>query len=198
MESNRVIQALKVLQEAGREDLIREGVLEQAWRVDVVVQGEVDLPVVSVVRGSGARFLRRSGASLRQRVAAAGRGAVVDMAFQARGRQAGRGTRAHAHVSVFINAHQIAVSASGWRGALDVRARAAKRGRAHKRGMQQAPLALESGGECCEPLLEESPLGGAANMAAPSKGIISGIVGGIRSPFVQEQGDIEWQGVRTS
>ncbi|KAJ1107403.1 hypothetical protein NDU88_004793 [Pleurodeles waltl] len=68
------------------------------------------------------------------------------------------------------------------------------RARSNKRGVQQAPLALESGGECCEPLLEESPLGGAANMATPSKGIISGIVGGIRSPFEQEQGDIEWQG----
>ncbi|KAJ1166718.1 hypothetical protein NDU88_007115 [Pleurodeles waltl] len=31
MEINPVVQALKVLQEAGREDLIREGVLEQAW-----------------------------------------------------------------------------------------------------------------------------------------------------------------------
>ncbi|KAJ1162487.1 hypothetical protein NDU88_002955 [Pleurodeles waltl] len=31
MEINTVVQALKVLQEAGREDLIREGVLEQAW-----------------------------------------------------------------------------------------------------------------------------------------------------------------------
>ncbi|KAJ1118090.1 hypothetical protein NDU88_006285 [Pleurodeles waltl] len=109
MESSKVVQALKVLQEAGREDLIREGVLEQAWeglkrpkrssaervsaavlactsseaspkrfkkfksksvsgrkvlvspeRVDAVVQGEVDLPVVSVARGSGARFPRRA------------------------------------------------------------------------------------------------------------------------------------------
>ncbi|KAJ1187349.1 hypothetical protein NDU88_004125 [Pleurodeles waltl] len=31
MEINAVVQALMVLQEAGREDLIREGVLEQAW-----------------------------------------------------------------------------------------------------------------------------------------------------------------------
>ncbi|KAJ1149711.1 hypothetical protein NDU88_002516 [Pleurodeles waltl] len=79
-------------------------------------------------------------------------------------------------------------------GAFDVCARVAKRARAHKRGVQQAPLALESGGECCEPPLEESTLGGAANMAAPSKEIISGIVGGSRSPFVQGQGDIEFQG----
>ncbi|KAJ1192100.1 hypothetical protein NDU88_001412 [Pleurodeles waltl] len=31
MEINKVVQALKVLQEAGREDLIKEGFLEQAW-----------------------------------------------------------------------------------------------------------------------------------------------------------------------
>ncbi|KAJ1107996.1 hypothetical protein NDU88_005381 [Pleurodeles waltl] len=31
MELNKVVQALKVLQDEGREDLIREGVLEQAW-----------------------------------------------------------------------------------------------------------------------------------------------------------------------
>ncbi|KAJ1202851.1 hypothetical protein NDU88_006646 [Pleurodeles waltl] len=31
MEPNKVVQALKVLQDEGREDLLREGVLEQAW-----------------------------------------------------------------------------------------------------------------------------------------------------------------------
>ncbi|KAJ1208211.1 hypothetical protein NDU88_003597 [Pleurodeles waltl] len=31
MEPNKVVQALKVLQEEGREDLLIEGVLEQAW-----------------------------------------------------------------------------------------------------------------------------------------------------------------------
>ncbi|KAJ1157742.1 hypothetical protein NDU88_010442 [Pleurodeles waltl] len=71
-----------------------------------------------------------------------------------------------------------------------------KRARVHKRGVQQAPLALESSGECCEPQLEESSLGGAANMATPSKEIVTGIVGGNRSPFEHGQGDIELQGVQ--
>ncbi|KAJ1191640.1 hypothetical protein NDU88_000956 [Pleurodeles waltl] len=31
MEPNKVVQALKVLQDEGREDLIKEGVLEEAW-----------------------------------------------------------------------------------------------------------------------------------------------------------------------
>ncbi|KAJ1157743.1 hypothetical protein NDU88_010443 [Pleurodeles waltl] len=142
MEANRVIQALKVLQEAGRGDFIREGVLEQAWvglkrpkrslaervsaavlvckspdaspkkfkkiksksvggrkvsvspeheRIEVEEYCTLGLPAVSLVLGSGARFPRRSGASLRQRVAAAGKGAVGDIACQAGGRQAMRG-----------------------------------------------------------------------------------------------------------
>ncbi|KAJ1115725.1 hypothetical protein NDU88_003947 [Pleurodeles waltl] len=31
METNKVVEALRILQQEGREDLIREGVLEQAW-----------------------------------------------------------------------------------------------------------------------------------------------------------------------
>ncbi|KAJ1149447.1 hypothetical protein NDU88_002257 [Pleurodeles waltl] len=31
MEPSKVVQALKVLQDEGREDLIKDGVLEQAW-----------------------------------------------------------------------------------------------------------------------------------------------------------------------
>ncbi|KAJ1117022.1 hypothetical protein NDU88_005223 [Pleurodeles waltl] len=31
METNKVVEALRILQQKGREDLIREGVLEQAW-----------------------------------------------------------------------------------------------------------------------------------------------------------------------
>ncbi|KAJ1202346.1 hypothetical protein NDU88_006146 [Pleurodeles waltl] len=44
-----------------------------------------------------------------------------------------------------------------------------KRARAHKGLVQQAPLALESGGDSGTALFEERPLGGAANMAAPSE-----------------------------
>ncbi|KAJ1190378.1 hypothetical protein NDU88_007116 [Pleurodeles waltl] len=68
-------------------------------------------------------------------------------------------------------------SSGGQMGAFKVIARAAKRTRAHKRGLQQAPLALESDGERCKPLLEEGTLGGSANMAAPSmESAFSGLV----------------------
>ncbi|KAJ1090381.1 hypothetical protein NDU88_003514 [Pleurodeles waltl] len=128
MESNSVVQALRVLQEAGREDLIKEGVLEQAWvglkrpkrssaervsaavlackspdspkkfqkfktksvagskvsvspeRLDLIEEIPVQLPGASGVRGGGTRLLRRSGSSLRQRVAAAGRGSSAELA----------------------------------------------------------------------------------------------------------------------
>ncbi|KAJ1202565.1 hypothetical protein NDU88_006363 [Pleurodeles waltl] len=147
MEANKVVQALKVLQEAGREDLIKEGVLEQAWvrlkrpkrpsadRVSAAVlackspeaspkkckkfraksfagrkvsvspereREEVEalyiegLPGVSSGRGSEARFPRRSGASLRQRVAAAGRGAISLQAQGGAGQTLVRGFRVRA------------------------------------------------------------------------------------------------------
>ncbi|KAJ1165866.1 hypothetical protein NDU88_006283 [Pleurodeles waltl] len=65
--------------------------------------------------------------------------------------------------------------------------------RAHKRGLQQAPLALESGGECCVPGLEERPLGGAANMAAPSEKSVPGLVGVNRLQLEDGQRDVVGQ-----
>ncbi|KAJ1155380.1 hypothetical protein NDU88_008110 [Pleurodeles waltl] len=61
------------------------------------------------------------------------------------------------------------MSACGQLGELVVHAGVSKRARAHKGAAQQAPLAVESGGERCASVLEERKLGGAANMAAPSE-----------------------------
>ncbi|KAJ1190309.1 hypothetical protein NDU88_007047 [Pleurodeles waltl] len=214
MESNSVVQALRVLQEAGREDLIKEGVLEQAWvglkrpkrssaeRVSAAIlarrspetspgkfrkfkaksvagrkvsvsperfEGEeqvaADLPLICTVRGGDARFSRRSGALLRQRVAAVGRGSSTELAVRYRCQGVARGVRTHLLSETRVS--RGTVSSGGQKGAFTVSARAAKCVRAHKKGLQQAPLALESGGERCEPILEEGTLGGAANMAAP-------------------------------
>ncbi|KAJ1217458.1 hypothetical protein NDU88_005052 [Pleurodeles waltl] len=127
------------------------------------------------VRGSGVRFPNRSGASLRQRVAAAGRGAVVVKAGQVVGRPLVRGARAHAKLQARLP--PAAVSACGQLRAFDAHAGAVKRARANKRGAQQTPLALGSSGECCVPGVEERPVGGAANMAAPSGKSVPGLVG---------------------
>ncbi|KAJ1156759.1 hypothetical protein NDU88_009476 [Pleurodeles waltl] len=185
MVVNKVVQALKVLQEAGREDLIKDGVLEQAWvglkrpkrssaervsaavfackspeaspkrfkkcktksisgsEVSVSPEREcaeveelqlVDLPGVASVRGSGARFPRRSGASLRQRVAASGRGAVMVKAGRVAGWPLVRGARARAQFQARLP--QAAVNACGQLGEFDVHACIFKRARAHKRAVQ--------------------------------------------------------------
>ncbi|KAJ1127244.1 hypothetical protein NDU88_005647 [Pleurodeles waltl] len=141
MAANSVVQALKVLQEAGREDLIKEGVLEQVWvglkrpkrssaervtaavlactspespkkcrkfkvksvagrkvsvspeRLEGMEQGLLSFPGVSGMRGGGVHFIRRTGSSLRQRVAALGRGSSINMAAGAgRGKAASVGS----------------------------------------------------------------------------------------------------------
>ncbi|KAJ1109023.1 hypothetical protein NDU88_006392 [Pleurodeles waltl] len=202
MAANSVAQALRVLQEAGREDLIKEGVLEQAWvglkrpkrssadRVSAVVlactspespkkfrkfrkksvadrkvsispdcsdlieEGTFQLPRASGVRRGGARLLRRSGSSLRQRVAALGRGSSLDMSAGI-----GRGK-----VASGFEAH------------------------APRKAAKQAPLALESGGERGTVLSEESTLGGAAKMAAPLGGAVFGSVEQNNVDLGDEQG----------
>ncbi|KAJ1172409.1 hypothetical protein NDU88_004256 [Pleurodeles waltl] len=207
MAANSVVQALKVLQDAGREDLIKEGVLEQAWvglkrpkrssaeRVTAAVlactspktpkkfkkfkvksvagrkvsvspersegmeQGLLSLPDM---RGGGARLTWRTGSSLRQRVAAMGRGSSINMVPGA-----GRGKAA----SVVISRSQGAMSAVPSRGqmvACAAAARAYKHAPALQKAAKQAPLAVESGGERGEEQFEKRRLGGAAKMAAPS------------------------------
>ncbi|KAJ1100641.1 hypothetical protein NDU88_005722 [Pleurodeles waltl] len=219
MEVNKVVQALKVLQEAGREDLIKDGVLEQAWvglrrpkrsssdrvsaavlackfsaaspkkcrkfksksvagrkvlispdyeREESRVSSVGGLPGVSAVRRGAARFARRSGSSFQQRVAAAGRGAVVTSAVGGVGKPLGRGSRARSWAGG--RRPQAAMSTCGQMGESVARARTrfSKGARAHKDLVPQAPLTLESGGEHGNAPFEERRLGGAANMAAPS------------------------------
>ncbi|KAJ1213945.1 hypothetical protein NDU88_001574 [Pleurodeles waltl] len=83
------------------------------------------------------------------------------------------------------------VSSGGQTGAFTGSAHAAKRVRAHKKGLQQAPLVLESGGEHCKPILEEGTLGGAANIATPSIDVFSSDMGGSRCYCVHGQGGAE-------
>ncbi|KAJ1106714.1 hypothetical protein NDU88_004114 [Pleurodeles waltl] len=145
--SNWVIEALKVLQEEGREDLLQQGMLEQEWvglkrpkrassegvaaavmacssplssskkfkqksvmgrkytesggdfALEKCLAGS-DSPwrIVGARRG-GTRFVRRAGASIRQRVASRGRGAAELCAVAAVGRM-GAEARVHAPVSL--------------------------------------------------------------------------------------------------
>ncbi|KAJ1204859.1 hypothetical protein NDU88_000297 [Pleurodeles waltl] len=193
MEPNKVVQALRVLQEEGREDLIKKGVLEHArvglkrpkrssaegvtaailactspekspkkfWKfksksvsgrkvsvstelLEHVEQSLIELPVVRPIRRGGVRVSRRSGASLRQRVAAVGRGSLPAFAVQSGCQEVACSVTMRALSRQC--APQGAVSLGDRMGVLAVSARAAKHMRALKNGSQQAPLAVESGG----------------------------------------------------
>ncbi|KAJ1166846.1 hypothetical protein NDU88_007242 [Pleurodeles waltl] len=182
MEAKKVVQALKVLQEAGREDLIKEGVLEQALvglkrpkrssadrreREELKESSLDGLPGVSAIRGIGAHFPRRSGASLRQHVAAAGRGAVSALVQGRAGQTLVRGFRARALCKA--RRPQAAMSTCGQMGKTVAHASVSKCARAEKGPVQQAPLAMESGGDRSTSFFEKRKLGGAANMAAPTE-----------------------------
>ncbi|KAJ1144206.1 hypothetical protein NDU88_010508 [Pleurodeles waltl] len=218
MEINKVVQALKVLQEAGREELNKEGVLEQAWvglrrpkrsssdrvsaavlackspvaspkkcrkckvksvagrkvsispdhdRVEARAGAEGCLPCVSAVRRGAARSARRYGSLFLQRVAAAGRGAVVVSDGCGAGRTMGRSPRARSGAGV--RRLQVAMCTCGQMGEGVARASCSKSARAHQVLVPQAPLALESGGENGNQPFEERQLGGATIMAAPSE-----------------------------
>ncbi|KAJ1098671.1 hypothetical protein NDU88_003778 [Pleurodeles waltl] len=204
MAANSVVQALKVLQEAGRKDLIKVGVLEQAWvelkrpkrssaeRVTAAVlectspespkkfrkykvksvagrkvsvspersegmeQGLLSLPGVSGMRGGGARLIRRTGSSLRQRVVALGRGSSINMAAGA-----GQGKAASGGSACLRSATSV-VPSGGRMVACGASACTLQK------AAQQAPLALESGGVRGDEHFEERPLGRAAKKAAPS------------------------------
>ncbi|KAJ1204373.1 hypothetical protein NDU88_008151 [Pleurodeles waltl] len=137
------------------------------------------------VRGGGARLLRRSGSSLRQRVAAAGRGSFAELAVRPGRHEVACGVQARAPTGICADAG--AASYVSQKRACGVGARAFKRACAHKTALQQAPLSLESSGERGDAALEESTLGGAANMAAPSREIASSSIGTCAENFAVRQ-----------
>ncbi|KAJ1137471.1 hypothetical protein NDU88_003869 [Pleurodeles waltl] len=94
-------------------------------------------------------------------MAALGRGSSINMAAGAGlGKAASKGNARLQSAS--------AVPSGGRMGACGVSAHARKPARVPRKAAQQAPLALESGGERGDEHFKERPLGGAAKMAAPS------------------------------
>ncbi|KAJ1098683.1 hypothetical protein NDU88_003790 [Pleurodeles waltl] len=114
------------------------------------------------MRGGGARVTRRTGSFLRQRVAAMRRGSSVAMVPGAVGGETAKERKSRSQSAMGV------VHPGGRMVACGVSARAYKRARIVRKVSKQAPLALESDGEREEEQCEESPLGGAAKMAAPS------------------------------
>ncbi|KAJ1159839.1 hypothetical protein NDU88_000343 [Pleurodeles waltl] len=182
MEPNRVVQALKVLHDEGREDLLKEGILEQAWvgikrpkRLSADGVSAAVAACTSPVKQSKKKFKMKSvGGRKLSRSPQSGdeplssmQAAAVGVAGKRRGvcrfprrqgvslaRRVAAGGRGAASVG--------AVRTTGRKGARAVFAHA----RVIRRS-QRAPSPVETGGEREGSSLEERALGGARKMAAP-------------------------------
>ncbi|KAJ1192117.1 hypothetical protein NDU88_001429 [Pleurodeles waltl] len=187
MEPNKVVQALKVLQDEGREDLIKEGVPEEAWvglrRPKRLSSGGV-MAVVIACSSPQKKFKKIKNKSAEGRKVTRSPELLQEVLPQAsglnepivvRGRGAGRCSR-HSGVSL---ARRVAAGGrgAGHRGAVAVvQQQGTRRVEAHVRGVargrlfsKQAQSPRESGAELNSPILEEGTLGGAFKMAATSE-----------------------------
>ncbi|KAJ1101297.1 hypothetical protein NDU88_006368 [Pleurodeles waltl] len=182
MEPNRVVQALKVLHDEGREDLLKEGILEQAWvgikRPKRLSADGVSAAVAACtspvklskkkfkMKSVGGRKLSRSPQSGDEPLSSM-QAAAVGVAGKRRG------------VCRFPRRQGVSLArrvAAGGRGAASVGAvrttsrKGARAVFAHARVIrrsQRAPSPVETGGEREGSSLEERALGGARKMAAP-------------------------------
>ncbi|KAJ1191185.1 hypothetical protein NDU88_000501 [Pleurodeles waltl] len=186
MEPNRVVQALKTLRDEGREDLIKDGVLEEAWvglkRPKRLSSEGVSAAVVacSSPRGKSKKFTHKSTEGRKVTRSPEGLGVVLpaasrsleDMAPRRKG--AGRGARR----SGMSLAQRVAAGERGVgrigavasvkkQGAqrLSACASEAERGR---RAAKQAQLQLENTSAHRTAIFEERRLRGTFKMAAPS------------------------------
>ncbi|KAJ1088395.1 hypothetical protein NDU88_001552 [Pleurodeles waltl] len=196
METNKVVEVLRILQQEGMEDLIREGVLEQAWvglrrpkRSSAEGESAAILacasPDGSPKKGKKFRVKsiagRKLSASPERRLLgnqlrvdlpgdrAVRRGGIKVPRWSGasfRQRVAAIG-RGFPQVAAVRVSEQIVAHDEIQSGRLSVGAHARRRKRAGKSRAQHAQLALESEGSTLSPLKERA-LGGAANMAAPS------------------------------
>ncbi|KAJ1163299.1 hypothetical protein NDU88_003759 [Pleurodeles waltl] len=186
MEPNKVVQALKTLHDAGREDLIKEGVLEEAWlglkRPERLSSGGVSAAVIACssppikskkfkCKSAEGRKVTRSPEGFKDHWPL---DSGLSAALLVRKRGAGRSSR-HSGGSL---AQRVA---AGGRGAVRLSAEAAvgKQGaqlagaRASgaacgRRAVKQAQLPRKSMGESRAAILEERVLGGTLKMAAPA------------------------------
>ncbi|KAJ1199999.1 hypothetical protein NDU88_003829 [Pleurodeles waltl] len=166
MERNKVVEALRVLQEEGREDLIKEGVLEQAW---------VGLrrPKRSSAEGVSAAILACTSPAISPRKSrkfkaksVSGRKAVGSL-FKAACGGPRVGVVSGCDARFRAGGGAPLVHADRQLKKLAVGAHARRRRRLVGSRAQQAQLALESEGSA-QAGLDERTLGGAAKMAAPS------------------------------
>ncbi|KAJ1203544.1 hypothetical protein NDU88_007329 [Pleurodeles waltl] len=214
MEPNRVVQALKVLHDEGREDLIREGVLEQAW-VGIKRPKRLSAEGVSAAVAActspvkqGKKFKAKSVSGRKvvrspQRVDEPFSAVPVSYSGVAGKRQGGCRFPRRQGMSLSRRV------AAGGRGAATVGAvrtyerMGARAVFAHARSARKprkALLSVETGGERASTSLEERALGGAHKMAAPLvsdwsddqvlEESQSGTVDKMAAPFVIEDAEV--------
>ncbi|KAJ1174317.1 hypothetical protein NDU88_006139 [Pleurodeles waltl] len=214
MEPNEVVQALKVLQDEGREDLLREGVLEQAWvglrRPKRLSADGVSAAVAACTspvkalkkfkaKSVGGRKVARSPQSDEEPISEV-RYPIECVAGKRRG-----GSRFPRRQGASLARHV----AAGGRGATPAGAvcipgrmgvRAVFTHARSARKPQQAQPPLEAGGEREVSSCEEGTLGGAPKMTAPlvsdwlEKGVLEkrhlGAAGKMAAPILIEEGEV--------
>ncbi|KAJ1190577.1 hypothetical protein NDU88_007315 [Pleurodeles waltl] len=179
MEPNKVVQALKVLQDEGREDLLREGVLEEAWvglRRPKIISSEGVAAAVAACSSpvkSGKKFRVKSAAGrkvarLPEDVDIFGSGVMGQ--FQAVSKRRGVSSLPRRQGSSLVKHVTAGGRGSAVSAAVAMRSHLGAGNRsAHARliSRKQAHAPLERGAERGVLNLEEEPLAGTSNMAAP-------------------------------
>ncbi|KAJ1088754.1 hypothetical protein NDU88_001909 [Pleurodeles waltl] len=182
MEPNKVVQALKVLRDEGREDLLKDGVLEQAWvglkrpkRVSADGVSAAEAACTSPVR-TGKKFRAKS--AFGRKLLHSPRNdeepmqEIFDTSFLSGGTRRGGSRFSRRHGASL--AQRVAAGGRGSAVAGAVSAYGRMRARAviaHARaagGSKQARPSLEKGGELVAVTLEERTLRGAPKMASSS------------------------------
>ncbi|KAJ1217727.1 hypothetical protein NDU88_005318 [Pleurodeles waltl] len=186
MEPSKVVQGLKILQDEGREDLIREGVLEQAWVAlrrpkRLSAEGVTAAIIACMSPGRAPKKLKTKSVMGRKVVWSPERlsevfGAEAVNLPSVRLYRRGGGRFPKCFGTSFHQRMAAGGRGAGSSGAVHVVSHTGERaGGAHAQPsrqafkmQKQALPPLESGGELLGNTLEEGTLGGAPNMAAPS------------------------------
>ncbi|KAJ1217676.1 hypothetical protein NDU88_005269 [Pleurodeles waltl] len=191
MQPSKVVQALKVLQEEGREDLLKDGVLEQAWvglrrtKRSSAEGVTAAILVCASPEQSPKKFKKFKSKSVSGRKVSVFPECTVELVGESsvdlpvvhpvrRGgarfaRRSGASFRQRVATVGRGTMPVGAVADAGQAGASSVGAHAFKRRRASRKCTQQAPSAVESDAERVELVLDERTFGGATNMAVPSE-----------------------------
>ncbi|KAJ1130775.1 hypothetical protein NDU88_009123 [Pleurodeles waltl] len=186
VEPSKVVQALKVLHDEGREDLLREGVLEQAWvgfrRPKRLSSEGVTSATIACASPAHTPYKFRNKSVFGRKLnlspeCCIGGALEVSKALPVVQKHVQRGAAKFARRSGTSFQQHVVSRGASWHSAVMGLGRLGARPggtlefsgkRALKRGRYQALTTLENSGERREPALEERHLGDASKMVAPT------------------------------